>query len=119
MINEKRINEVLEEIRKIEMEQEEIELFTRSLCKDEESHFEDLQHHIYSNNIYLNNEFEDCLEDRHMMNLLEQEHECIKDIHRECSELLNILETENIQIRNKCECDIEDLKNEIHRLGWM
>ena len=110
-----RIDEILKEINRIEREQEEANGYIRKLRKTEEEVHEDLKVMLKE----IDHEFELCLGDPKLVRLVEERHEILKKLERECGEMLGSLEEERKRFNHKCDLDLEELRMEMKRLEAM
>lgn len=115
MTNSMRIDEIQKEIRKIEMEQEEAESCIKKLGKDEEDTCEELRNYLSE----VRHEFEVWHGDPIMTTLIEEKHSLLLKAERDCGDFINSLCESQKQIGNKCEADIETLRQELQRLEMM
>jgi len=112
MLNSLRQNEILEEIRKIEMEQEEIDDCIKKLHHDEDDIYDELQGWLWG----MSNEFEMCYGDQHLTAILEERNVLLQRAISGCDDFKDGLTEARRNIRRKCESDIDDLKDELRRL---
>ena len=112
MANVAKIDEILKEIRTIEMSQEEVEQYIRNLQKEEECSYEILRNDIRNIDI----EFEACQGDQRLTRLVEERYSQLQQMERECGQFLAELHEEQAKIKYQCECDIDDLRQEMRRL---
>ena len=112
MINTK-IDEIQNEIRCIEREREEGEQYIRNLQCEEECSYDGIQTRLRC----IADEFEACQGDPHLTCLVEEKLTRLQELERECGEFIMEIQQEQGKMRYQCECDIDDLKREIHTLS--
>ena len=115
MIHAIRINEILEEIRKIEMEREEAELYFKKCHSKENDRYEKLRS-FFGN---IRNDYEFCYGDVQLTNLTEEYHNMLLSAERGYSDAVDDLNEAQRNMNAKCESDIEELKQEMQRLEMM
>lgn len=115
MMNAIRTNEILKEIRKIEVDREEAELYYKELLFEEKDAYEDLCGFLRE----LRNDYEFCYGDMQLTNLTEEYHNMLLSAERECSDAIDDIHVERRRVDAKCESDIEELRQEIKRLEMM
>jgi len=115
VVNEVRINEIVKEIGAIQLEQEQANDYIRNLQKGEEEAYDQLRVMLRG----IDNEFELCQGDAKLTRLVEERHEILRKLERECGEALQVLEEEQKKVKDKCESDIEELRMEMKRLEMM
>jgi len=115
MINVIRKNEILEEIRKIEMGREEAELYIKKRLLEENDWYEELRIILGK----IRNDYEICYGDVELTNLTEEYHSMLMSAERECSGTIDDIHEAQRKMNAKCESDIEELKQEMQRLEMM
>ena len=112
MANIVKIEELRKEICAIETEQEDANRYVRNLQKEEEVSYEYLRHNLRK----IGEEFEACRGDRHLMRLVEEKYRMLQEMERECGEYLTELQKKQVEYKNKCESEIDELRREMQRL---
>jgi len=108
MINEVRICEIEDEIRKKEQEQDEAEECSKKcLCISEDIH---KMMQTYLSNI--SHEFEACHGNQNMTYIAEEGYALSLRALRECDHFISDLTAEEIAIKSNCCSDIEELEQE-------
>jgi len=109
MLNEIRIDEIKCELRKIEKEQDEANLFMKDLILKEEEMYEEVRDSIRR----LASSFEASHEDSRWTALVEERHHILLDAERCYNQLIDELIEDRIIMNAKYDSDIEELKHEM------
>lgn len=115
MINVMKRERIFKEISQIEGEQEETQRCIKSAQLEEEYTYEYLRKNLQKSDI----EFEACQGDSRLMRLIEEKYNRLQEIDRECGEYLGELHKEQMNIKYKCETDIDELRCELQRLEML
>jgi len=115
MINEVRICEIQEEIRKIEEDQDEAEKCIKKFIHECENIYEDTQNSLRMMCV----EFEACLGDAHMINLVEERYKLLLQVQCDSDNFVADIKKEQIEIKTKCRSVLEELEREKQRLEVM
>jgi len=107
-----RIEEIYIEINKIETDREDAEQCINELQQYEEVAHEDLRK-LLANISY---EFETYHGDKQLTNLAEEKYTLLLKAEQDCSDFIKDLYKERNVINEKCESDIEKLKQELQSL---
>ena len=105
-------DEVLSKIRKIEREQEELDSFISAFKNEEEQE----DHYMYHTNQSLDHRFEECQEDRELLNLLEEEQELLRNLESTRYDLVSDFIDIQKKTKYKCELEVDELRRELQRL---
>lgn len=112
MLKTGKSDEILKQIREIEMEQEEASRYMRYVQQEEEYAYD----YLRSNLRHIADEFEACHGDPQLQRLVEERHHRLQESERECGQFLEELHEGQLQIKSKCETEIDKLQWEKQRL---
>ena len=105
-------DEILRKIAQVEQKEDDFNLFIRNLKNEEEHQYGCL---IEENKLF-DYRFEDCKEDRELVNLLDEDQMIHQNLQRLCSDF--ICELDELQKKNRyeCELEIEELRRQLKGL---
>jgi len=112
MLNLERIEEMRREIRRVEEEQEEVNLYIEKLLREEDEAYEELS--SYARNIAT--EFEACHRDPRLTALTEEKFNLIVAAQSCCANFSEELVDGRKKINSSCESYIEELRREMQTL---
>jgi len=112
MLNADRIEEIRREIRRVEEEQEEVNLYFAKLLREEDDAYEEINN--YARNIAA--EFEACHRDPRLTALIEEKFNQIVVAQSCCANLSEELKYDQKKINSDCESYIEELRREMQTL---